>query len=61
MNAPTIIVLLVVLGLVVLAIVALRKGKSGSCCESKKKTGGNPCASCSVECPFKSGKLKDES
>lgn len=53
MNAPTIIVLLVVLGLVVLAIVALCKGKSGTCCESKKKTGGSPCASCNVDCPFK--------
>ncbi len=53
MNLATAIVLLVVLGLVVLAVVALRKGKSGSCCEGKKKTGGNPCASCNVDCPFR--------
>ena len=54
MNAATVIVLLVVLALVVLAVVALRRGK-GSCHEKDKKTGGG-CASCSLDCPFRSGK-----
>ena len=53
MNWATVIVLLVVLGLVVMAAVALHKGKSGSCCDGKKKTGGSQCASCNVDCPFK--------
>lgn len=55
MNFATVIVLLVVLALVVLAVVALRKGKgSCSCCDGKnKKTGGNQCASCNVNCPFR--------
>ena len=53
MNLATVIVLLVVLALVVLAVVTLRKGKR-SCCDGKdKKTGGNQCASCNVDCPFK--------
>ncbi len=53
MNLATVIVLLVVLALVALAVITLRKGKR-SCCDGKdKKTGGNQCASCNVDCPFK--------
>ena len=54
MNFATVIVLLVVLGLVVLAVVALRKGRSvGSCCDGKPKKTGGGCASCNVDCPFR--------
>lgn len=54
MNIATFIVLLVVLGLVVLAIVALRRGRGGcSCSNGKDKKTGGKCASCNVDCPFK--------
>ena len=53
MNLATVIVLLVVLALVVLAVVALRKGRRSCCDGASKKTGGNPCASCNVDCPFR--------
>jgi hypothetical protein len=62
MNLATVIVLLVVLGLVALAISTLRKGKGSCSCsaENNKKAGGQ-CASCNVDCPFKSGKWRVES
>lgn len=54
MNIATVIVLLVVLGLVVLAVVALRRGKgSRSCCDVRGKKTGGGCASCNVDCPFR--------
>ena len=54
MNLPTAIVLLVVLGMVVVAIHFLRKGKgSCSCGDNGKKTMNGKCASCSAECPLK--------
>lgn len=53
MNLATVIVLFVVLALVVLAVVALRKGRRSCCDEASKKTGGNRCASCNVDCPFR--------
>ena len=59
MNAATVIVLLVVLALVILAVVAMRKGRH-SCCDVKdKKTGGSDgCASGSIDCPLKRGRSK---
>lgn len=54
MNLATLIVLLLVVGLVGLAVVALCRGKSvGSCCDGKKKNTGGDCASCNIDCPFK--------
>ena len=50
MNWATGIVLLVVLGLVVLAVKALRSGKGSCSCGDKKKSG---CSGCSVDCPFR--------
>lgn len=52
MNFASYIVVLVVLGLVALAIIALRKGRRSCCDGNDKKTGGK-CASCSLDCPFK--------
>jgi preprotein translocase subunit SecG len=48
MNWATGIVLVVVLALVVLAIVAMRKGKGGGCHGMNGK-----CASCTADCPLK--------
>ena len=57
MNLPTIIVLLVVLGLVIVAIRILRMGKGNCSCNGKTtEQGANKCASCSAHCPLK-GKL----
>jgi len=55
MNLASVIVLLVVLAMVVLAIRAMRMGKSQcSCGENSKKTeNGGKCASCAADCPFK--------
>ena len=54
MNLATLIVLLIVLGLVVLAVIALRSGKGrSSCCDVKNKKTGGGCASCNVDCPFR--------
>ena len=50
MNLPTAIVLLVVLGMVVIAIHFLRKGKGKCSCGEKKK---NSCSGCSMDCPFR--------
>ena len=56
MNLATVIVLLVVLGLVVLAIVTLHKGKGRcSCTDDKHKKTGGKCASCSMDCPLRRG------
>lgn len=54
MNLPTVIVLLVVLALVVIAIKAMRSGKSSCSCggNSEKKKGSN-CANCTANCPLK--------
>ena len=51
MNLATVIVLLVVLGLVVLAVIALRKGKGSCACGDKSKKKG--CSGCSLDCPFR--------
>ncbi len=53
MNFASYIVLLVVLGLVVLAVIALRKGRGSCSCGNGEKKAGGKCASCSVECPLK--------
>ena len=53
MNFATVIVLLVVLGLIVLAIWGMRRGRSGSCYDGKAKKTGGGCASCNVDCPLK--------
>ncbi len=55
MNLASVIVLLVVLALVVLAIRAMRMGKSQCSCgeNGKMAENGGKCASCSVDCPFK--------
>ncbi|MBR4392105.1 MAG: hypothetical protein IKT08_08400 [Bacteroidales bacterium] len=54
MNWATGIVLFIVLLLVAVAVVALRKGKGKcDCAGGKQKTGGG-CASCNIDCPFKS-------
>ena len=60
MNIATIIVLLVVLGLIVLAIWAMRKGRIGSCCDGKSKKTEGDCASCLLDCPLKAS-CKDAS
>ena len=53
MNLPTIIVLLVVLGLVIVAIRILRMGKGNCSCNGKTtEQGANKCASCSAPCPL---------
>ena len=54
MNFATVIVLMVVLGLVVLAVHGLRRGKgSCSCGDGKDKKTGGKCASCHVDCPLR--------
>ncbi len=53
MNLPTVIVLGVVLALVVLAVIAMRKGKGSCSCGNGEKKAGGKCASCSVDCPLK--------
>ena len=50
MNLPTVIVLLVVAGLVVVAVRVLRKGKGGCSCGDKKKSS---CSGCSADCPLR--------
>ena len=54
MNAPTVIVLLVVLVLVIGAIRVMQKGKGGcSCGNNEKREGFSDCANCTVNCPLK--------
>ena len=55
MNWPTVIVLLVVLAMVILAIRAMRMGKSQCSCgeNGKKVENSGKCASCAADCPFK--------
>ena len=54
MNLPTIIVLLVVLGLVIVAIRIMRMSKGSCSCNGKTtKQETNKCASCSANCPLR--------
>ena len=54
MNLATVIVLLVVLALVVVAFMAMRRGKGTCDCGGNgKKTGNGSCAGCTVDCPFR--------
>ena len=55
MNWPTVIVLSVVLALVVVDIIALRRGKGRCDCGRTQKNGQtrNSCEGCVADCPFK--------
>ena len=52
MNLPTVIVLAIVAALVVIDVIALRRGKGRCSCETKGNKKGS-CANCSANCPLK--------
>ena len=52
MNLPTAIVLLVVAALVVVDVIALRRGKGRCSCEANGNKKGS-CAHCTTNCPLR--------
>ena len=52
MNLATAIVLLIVAALVVVDVIALRRGKGRCSCETNSNKKGS-CAHCSANCPLK--------